>query len=63
MLTTKEAAEYLGLKPSTLASWRCTGRHSVPYVKVGGNTRYRKVDLEKFLQQRTMGHTGTTDSW
>lgn len=63
MLTTEQAAEYLGLKPSTLTSWRCTGRYQIPYVKVGRKTRYRKADLEKFLQQRTIAHTDEMASW
>jgi excisionase family DNA binding protein len=63
MLTTEQAAEYLGLKPQTLAVWRSTGRYPVPFVKVGSNTRYRKADLEKFLEQRTIAHTGETASW
>jgi len=63
MLTTEQAAKYLGLKPSTLAIWRSTGRYPVPFVKVGRNTRYRKADLDKFLEQRTIAHTGETASW
>lgn len=63
MLTTEQAAEYLGLKPSTLTNWRSTGRYPIPFVKVGGNTRYRKADLDKFLEQRTIAHTGETASW
>lgn len=63
MLTPEQAAEYLGLKPQTLAVWRSTGRYSIPFVKVGRNTRYRKADLDKFLEQRTIAHTGETASW
>jgi len=38
-LTTKEAAELLGLSPSTLRKWRCTGeRPELPWCK-----RFRKV--------------------
>jgi excisionase family DNA binding protein len=63
MLTTKQAAEYLGLKPSTLTTWRCTGRYLIPFVKVGRKTRYRKADLDKFVEQRTIAHTGEAASW
>jgi excisionase family DNA binding protein len=62
MLTTDQAAEYLGLKPSTLTVWRSTRRYSIPFVKVGRNTRYRKADLDKFLEQRTIARTGETIS-
>ena len=38
-LTTKEAASLLGLSPSTLRKWRCTGeRPELPWCK-----RFRKV--------------------
>ena len=53
MMTTEQAAEYLGLKAQTLAVWRCTGRYSLPFVKVGSNTRYRKTDVDAFLHRRT----------
>ena len=53
MMTRQQAAEYLGVKTQTLAVWRSTGRYSLPLVKVGSKTRYRKADLDRFLQQRT----------
>jgi len=53
MMTSEQAAEYLGLKAQTLALWRCTRRHAVPFVKVGRKVRYRRTDLEKFLRCHT----------
>jgi excisionase family DNA binding protein len=53
LLTPSEAAELLGVRPQTLAMWRCTGRHSLPFVKVGTAVRYRESDIEKWLQERT----------
>jgi len=55
MLTIQEAAEYLGVKPQTLSVWRCTRRYDIPAVKVGRNVRYRKSDLDNFLESRTIG--------
>lgn len=43
-----EAARYLGLSPSTLAKWRCTGE-GVPYIKLGRAVVYRLRDLEAFV--------------
>lgn len=54
----KAAAAYLGVSDRTLATWRCTGRHSLPYVKVGGRVRYRRQDLEAWVSSRTQEHTG-----
>ena len=50
LLTTKQAAEYLGISPATLNTWRCTKRNIVPYVKLGGKyVRYRQADLEAYI--------------
>ena len=54
LLTRKEAADYLGVKPQTLAAWHVTGRYKLPLVKVGRSARYRPADLEKWLAARTV---------
>lgn len=61
MLTTAEAAEYLGVQPQTLAIWRSSGRYELPFVKVGRCIRYRLADLEKFLDRRTVCSTGAAE--
>ena len=50
LLSRKDAAEYLGLKESTLAIWKCNKRYNLPYVKIGGKVRYRLSDLQKFIE-------------
>jgi excisionase family DNA binding protein len=55
LLNRKEAAEYLGVKPQTLAVWNVTGRYKLPVVKVGRSVRYRLADLEAWLAARTVG--------
>jgi len=55
LLTRKEAAELLRVKPQTLATWHCAGRYSLPVVKVGRSVRYRLADLEHWLAKRTVG--------
>lgn len=55
LLTTAQAADYLATKPHTLEIWRCTRRYALPYIKVGRNIRYRRDDLDAFLQARTEG--------
>lgn len=49
-----QAAEYLGLKPETLATWRSTQRYHLPFIRVGRAVRYRLSDLESFLEERTV---------
>ena len=53
LLNRKEAAEFLGLKAITLASWKTTRRYDLPVIKVGRLVRYRITDLVAFLERRT----------
>lgn len=55
LLNRKEAADYLGVRPETLAVWHCMGRYKLPVVKVGRSCRYRLADLEAWLDARTVG--------
>ena len=56
LLTVEETATYLRVKPQTLATWRCTQRYPLPYVRVGRAIRYRLTDVQEFLRARTIGH-------
>jgi excisionase family DNA binding protein len=49
LLTRRQAAAYLGVSEQTLAIWKCTGRYSLSYVKIGKLVKYRKVDLDAFI--------------
>jgi excisionase family DNA binding protein len=48
LLTPAEVAERLGVSTATLATWRCTKRYPLSYVKVGRLVRYRIADLDAF---------------
>jgi excisionase family DNA binding protein len=48
--TRQEAADYLGVKFHTLEVWACTGRYNIPYIKFGRSVRYKKGDLDKFIE-------------
>lgn len=50
-LTTREAAQYLGLAVSTLNKWRCHGG-GPEFLKLGRAVRYRRDDLDRFLEAR-----------
>lgn len=54
----RQAADTLGVKTSTLAVWRSTGRYNLPFLKVGRLVKYRVSDLAEFLARRTANHTG-----
>jgi excisionase family DNA binding protein len=51
LLTRKEAATYLNVKTGTLAVWDCTGRYDLKPLKIGRAVRYRRSDLDKFIEQ------------
>lgn len=57
LLTREEAAEFLRVKPQTLAMWHSTKRYRLPVVKVGRLAMYRVSDLEQFIESRTVGAT------
>ena len=50
-----QAAEFLGIKPHTLACWRSSKRHEIPFAKIGSKIFYRVSDLEAFIDRRTVG--------
>lgn len=57
LMTSPEAAAYLGVSKNTLNVWRCVGRYSIPFIKVGKLVKYRKNALDAFLDRRT--HSGS----
>ncbi len=49
LLNRKLAAKYLGVSPGTLAVWDCTKRYDLKPIKIGRAVRYRRSDLDAFL--------------
>lgn len=49
-ISTKEAAEYLGVAAATLTSWRMR-KENLPYIKLGSRVLYRIADLDKYLEK------------
>lgn len=54
-LTRQQAAEYIQFKYGTLAVWDCTGRYDLRPRKIGRTVRYRKSDLDRFLNEYHLG--------
>ena len=52
LLDRKTAAKYLNVAPGTLAVWDCTKRYDLKPIKIGRAVRYRRADLDKFIEQR-----------
>jgi len=57
VLTTTEAAAYLGLAISTLNKWRCYGE-GPHFIKLGRAVRYKREDLDSFVE---IGRRDSTD--
>src|SRR5438046_8978528 len=57
-LTLGQAAKYLGVAQSTIRKWSDQGRVPAFYTP-GGHRRYRKGDLDQFLERS--GPSGTTE--
>jgi len=49
-MTREQAAEYIGVSPSTLADWAHTGRRELPYYQLGRKVFYMKSDLDEFIE-------------
>jgi hypothetical protein len=52
LLSTREAATFLRIRPQTLCMWRSTHRYSLPYVKVGRRVFYEVQSLREFIARR-----------
>ena len=50
LMGTKETSEFLGIKKQTLYEW--ITQRKIPFIKVGRLTKFRKTDLESWLDKR-----------
>lgn len=55
-LTTRQAADYLGLSPNTLSRWRWSG-DGPPFKKLGRAVRYGVADLDAWAAACSREHT------
>lgn len=55
-ITTQAAANHLGLAASTLEKLRVNGG-GPRYIKMGRAVRYRRGDLERWLDERAVSNT------
>ena len=61
ILTTLEAAQYVRLGKPTLERARVTGE-GPRYAKLGGAVRYRRADLDAWLESRIVASTSASHS-
>lgn len=62
-LTRKQAADYIGVKSSTLSVWAVTGRYNLPYYKIGRLVYYNQIDLDAFIEERRVGDPLVALQW
>lgn len=55
--TEASLAEFLGLAPITLRTWRANVK-GPKYIKVGRLIRYKRSDVETWLTAQTIGKRG-----
>jgi len=55
LISSEEAANILDLKPSTLSQMRWRGDRRLPYVKLGKSVKYKRSDIEAFINKNTIG--------
>lgn len=60
LLNSSQAAELLGLSIKTLANWRVSGQHDLPYRRIGGAIRYQYADLQSFANNSKLQNTSQT---
>jgi excisionase family DNA binding protein len=53
LLNVKQVAQYLQLKESTIYSWAQDGK--IPAIKIGRTWRFRRSDLDAWLQRHLKG--------
>lgn len=59
LLDDNAAAAMLDVSPGTLSVWRSTGRYNLPFLKIGRKVRYRRADLEAWLEKRVRASGAT----
>lgn len=60
LLTVKEAAAILGVKPGTVYLW--AERGELPSYKIGALRRFRLADLDRYLEARREGPEQPTEA-
>lgn len=56
LLDTAQVARLFGIEPISLRTWRLKGV-GPRFLKLGRSVRYRRSDLEAYLEERTVSST------
>ena len=61
LMGVKEAAEYLGVKESTIYRWKLEGK--IPCFKVGHLLKFKKEKLDDWLAERELKQRESKFEW
>lgn len=61
LLTTEQLAELLSLRTNTIEVWRLKG-HGPRFCKLGRSIRYRRADVEEWINENIYQNTSQTAS-
>jgi len=50
LLTPKELSEWLQIKTATVYKWTHIG--FIPHIKIGGNIRFNRIQIERWLKRK-----------
>ncbi len=50
IMTAEEVAKYIGFSKKTIRNW--TSERKIPYVKLGNAVRYRKTQIDNWLDAK-----------
>jgi len=53
LMDTLALSVYIGIPPSTISKWRCTGEVVIPFIKIGNAVRYDPKDIQQWLEENT----------
>jgi len=52
LMTPWQTAKMLGTTVGTLNVWRATKRYALAYIKIGASVKYRRSDVQEFINSR-----------
>ncbi len=58
LLTERQVAAILQIKPNTLAHWRVSMLKPLPFIRIGRSIRYCAEDVDRFLKQSQVAVSG-----
>ncbi|NVJ90163.1 MAG: helix-turn-helix domain-containing protein [Methylocystaceae bacterium] len=61
-MTTQEVADWTGLSKQFFHNDRVTGKLGIPFVKIGRVVRYKRSDIEKFINEHTFRSTSEVET-